>query len=260
MTVQEAKEILEYYYNQEWFLEKDQPAKNSLQIAIESMKELEQYRALGTPKEIKIREVSSAQLGKAYLSNLTELREYQSLGTVEELKEAREKQIHKIKFDNACGCIFDEEVLFNAIDLECRNRNCYRQDEYRIYLHNDYPCISLGHDKVRIHILIGKLIYGNIRKGYVMHHKDHNKRNALPSNLEYISNSAHTKLHHKGEDFRSEEGKKKSINSAREKIYKKEITKAEIESMLLQGKTKTEIAKHFQCGVNTIYRRLGYKC
>ena len=174
--------------------------------------------------------------------------------------EALEKQIHKIKFDNACGCIFDEEVLFNAIDLECRNRNCYRQDEYRIYLHNDYPCISLGHDKVRIHILIGKLIFGNIRKGYVIHHKDHNKLNALPSNLEYISNSAHTKLHHKGEVFRSEEGKQRSINSAREKTYKKEITKAEIESMLLQGKTKTEIAKHFHCRVNTIYRRLGYKC
>ena len=191
---------------------------------------------------------------------LKEVEQYRALGTVEELKEAREKQIHKIKFDNACGCIFDEEVLFNAIDLECRNRNCYRQDEYRIYLHNDYPCISLGHDKVRIHILIGKLIFENIRKGYVIHHKDHNKLNALPSNLEYISNSAHTKLHHKGEDFRSEEGKQRSINSAREKTYKKEITKAEIESMLLQGKTKTEIAKHFQCGVNTIYRRLGYKC
>ena len=53
MTVQEAKEILEYYYNQEWFLEKDQPAKNSLQIAIESMNEIEQYRALGTVEELK---------------------------------------------------------------------------------------------------------------------------------------------------------------------------------------------------------------
>ena len=62
MTVQEAKEILEYYEKQEWFFEKDQPAKNAFTMAIESMKELEQYRALGT---------------------------------VEELKEAREKQIAK---------------------------------------------------------------------------------------------------------------------------------------------------------------------
>ena len=164
-----------------------------------------------------------------------------------------------IKFENTCGCIFDEEVLFNAIDLECKNRNCYRQSEYRIYLHGDYPCISLGHDKVRIHILVGKLIYGNIRKGYVIHHKDHNKLNALPSNLEYLSCNAHTKLHMTGHDFRSEEGKWKGINSAREKQYKKEITRAEIEEMMSQGKSKNEIAKHFQCGINTIYRRLGMK-
>ena len=95
MTVQEAKEILDYYEKQEWFLEKDKPAKNAFTIAIQALEEVEQYRVFGTPKEIKIREVSSAQLGKAYLSNLTELREYQSLGTVEELKEAMEKQIQK---------------------------------------------------------------------------------------------------------------------------------------------------------------------
>lgn len=69
--------------------------KEAVHMGIQALRELEQYKALGTPKEIKIREVSSAQLGKAYLSNLTELREYQSLGTVEELKESREKQIPK---------------------------------------------------------------------------------------------------------------------------------------------------------------------
>lgn len=169
-----------------------------------------------------------------------------------------EKQI-PMKFDNACNCIFDEEVLFNAIDLECKIRNKYREYEYKIYLHNGYPCISIGHDKVRIHNLIGKWMYGNIRKGYVIHHRDNNKLNALESNLDYLSNSEHTKLHMGGKDYRSEEGKWKGVNSAREKNYKKEITKEEIEEMLKQGKTKTEIAKHFQCGVNTIYRRLGYK-
>lgn len=164
-----------------------------------------------------------------------------------------------MEFINDCNCIFDEEILFKAIDLECRNRNCYRHDEYKIYLHNDYPCISLGHDKVRVHILIGKLLYGKIRKGYVIHHKDFNKLNALPDNLMYMSNSEHTKLHHTGVDFRSEDGKWKSINSAKEKRYKKQITKEEIEKMIAEGKNKTEIAKHFQCGINTIYRRLGYK-
>ena len=53
MTVQEAKEILEYYEKQEWFFEKDQPAKNAFSIAIKCMKEVEQYRALGTVEELK---------------------------------------------------------------------------------------------------------------------------------------------------------------------------------------------------------------
>lgn len=173
--------------------------------------------------------------------------------------EALEKQICPINFVNSCGCIFDKEVLYNAIDLECRNRNCYRQDEYKIYLMDGYPCISIGHNKIRVHYLLGKLLYGNIRKGYVIHHKDHNKLNALPNNLEYVSAKAHTKMHMIGMDYRTEDGKRRSIDAFREKIYKKQITRSEIEDMISQGKTKTEIAKHFQCGVNTIYRRLGYK-
>lgn len=175
------------------------------------------------------------------------------------IEELVDKVVQPIKFNNDCGCTYDYETLFNAIDLECKNRNCYRQDEYKIYLCNGYPTISLGHDKVRIHVIIGKLLYGRIRKGYVIHHKDHNKLNALPNNLEYISNFAHTKIHMTGNDFRSEQGKWNSVNSAKEKRYKKQITKEEIEEMLSQGKSKVEIAKHFQCGINTIYRRLGYK-
>ena len=179
---------------------------------------------------------------------------YFHLDNIEELVEKATP-----KFINECNCIFDEEILYQAIDLECKNKNCYRQDEYRIYLDDNYPCISIKHQKVRIHVLIGKLLYGTIRKGYVIHHKDFNKLNAMPNNLEYLSNSTHTKLHHTGVDFRSEEGKLKGVNAAKEKRYKKEITKDEIEEMISQGKSKYEIARYFQCGVNTIYRRLGYK-
>ena len=164
-----------------------------------------------------------------------------------------------MKFNNSCNCIYDEEVLTDAIKLECERRNYQLKEEYKIYLHNGYPSISIGHDKVRIHVIIGKLLYKFVEKGFVIHHKDHNKLNALPNNLEYISNKAHTKLHMSGNDFRTEKGKWNGINSAKEKRYKNEIKKEEIEEMLSQGKTKYEIARYFNCGVNTIYRRLGYK-
>ena len=46
-----------------------------------------------------------------------------------------------MEFINECGCKFEHEILENAIDLECQNRNKYCYDEYKIYLHNDYPCV-----------------------------------------------------------------------------------------------------------------------
>lgn len=60
----------------------------------DDVKELKQYRAIGTVKEIKIREAQFERLSKSYLNNLTLLREYQAIGTVEELQEA------KIQYDN----------------------------------------------------------------------------------------------------------------------------------------------------------------
>ena len=56
-----------------------------IDIAIECMEEVEQYRALGTVEEI-----------IKHRDNLEqENHEYSCIGTVEELKEAREKQIPK---------------------------------------------------------------------------------------------------------------------------------------------------------------------
>ena len=108
-------------------------------------------------------------------------------------------------------------------------------------------------------MIIGKLLYGNIRKGYVIHHKDHDKLNNLSENLEYLSSSAHTKLHRTGHDCRTEEGKWRGINASAKKRYKSQITKEIILEMQSQGKSIQEMAKELQCGVNTIRRRLGMK-
>lgn len=58
----------------------------TLQTAIQALEEIQQYRAIGTVKEIKIREAQFARLSEGYLNDLTLLREYQSIGTVEELQ------------------------------------------------------------------------------------------------------------------------------------------------------------------------------
>lgn len=81
MTLQEAKEILEYYYNQEWFFEKDPPAKIAFKLAIESMKEVEQYRAIADV----IEDFDNVERETLALA-LEELKQYRALGTIEEIK------------------------------------------------------------------------------------------------------------------------------------------------------------------------------
>ena len=64
----------------------------SLDMAIKALEEIQQYRAIGTVKEIKIREAQAKRLSEGYLTNLGILREYQSIGTPEECGAAAEKQ------------------------------------------------------------------------------------------------------------------------------------------------------------------------
>ena len=175
---------------------------------------------------------------------------------------AIEKQIPRDSFKNECDCIVDYELLYKAIDKKCRSKNCYCHNEYRIFLHNSYPSVCINREKYYVHILVGEMIYGNIRKGYVIHHKDKNKLNALPQNLELMSSYKHNKLHgeeRKGLDFRSENGKKNSINALREARARKDVTKGKIEELRRQGLTIQEISEALNCGINTVYRRLGIK-
>ena len=72
----------------------------SLEIAIECMEEVEQYRALGTPTQI-LERIGGLDV---------ELGKYHCLGTVEELKEAREKQRAKKPI---------ETEHLNCLNYEC---------------------------------------------------------------------------------------------------------------------------------------------
>lgn len=173
-----------------------------------------------------------------------------------------EKQIPKNHFKNECDCIVDYEMLYKAIDNKCKSENCYLHNEYRIVLRNGYPAICINRKWFYVHILIGEIIYGKIRKGYIIHHKDKNKLNALPNNLEIMTNKKHLKNHgkeRKGIDFRSAEGKLNSINSAREVRTRKDVTIEKVTELRNKGLTIPEIARELNCGINTVNRRLGMK-
>lgn len=180
----------------------------------------------------------------------------------EKVKEAVEKQKPKNHFKNECECIVDYEMLYKAIDNKCKSENCYLHNEYRIVLRNGYPAVCINRQRYYVHILIGEVIYGKIRKSYVIHHKDKNKLNAMPDNLELMTNLEHSKIHGNerlGIDLRSVEGKANSSNSAREATTRKDVTAEKVAELRNKGLTIPEIAKELNCGINTVNRRLGMK-
>ena len=175
---------------------------------------------------------------------------------------ALEKQIPKKHFKNECECIVDYEMLYTAINNKCKSKNCYCHNEYRIVLRNNYPTVCINRKRYYVHILIGELIYGRIRKGYVIHHKDKNKLNAMSDNLELMTNRKHIKFHgeeRKGIDYRSENGKRNSINAAVQARRRNDVTTEKVRELKNKGLTINEIAEELNCGINTVNRRLGMK-
>lgn len=175
---------------------------------------------------------------------------------------ALKKQIPKKHFKNECECIVDYEMLYTAINNKCKSKNCYCHNEYRIVLRNNYPTVCINRKRYYVHILIGEFIYGRIRKGYVIHHKDKNKLNAMSDNLELMTNRKHIKFHgeeRKGIDYRSENGKRNSINAAVQARRRNDVTTEKVRELKNKGLTINEIAEELNCGINTVNRRLGMK-
>lgn len=185
-----------------------------------------------------------------------------AFSAIAEAQKALDKQIPENHFQNECECVVDYGMLYKSIDNKCRSENCYLHNEYRIVLRNGYPTVCINRQRCCVHILIGELVYGKIRKGYVIHHKDKNKLNAMPNNLELMTSYKHSKIHgeeRKGIDLRSEEGKQKSINAAAKARKRSDVTIEKVEKLRRNGFTIPEIAKELNCGVNTVSRRLGMK-
>lgn len=82
MTENEAIEILSL---SDCMKEKLPNLKEVYEIAVNAMKEVQQYRALGKVEFL-------ADMKNHYIEVLSDLRQYQKNGTVEECREARERQ------------------------------------------------------------------------------------------------------------------------------------------------------------------------
>lgn len=112
MTVQEVKEQIQEY-DKVAGLMMNIPHDVCMAI-IESLSELEQYRALGTPTQI------YEKIGALDV----ELGKYKCLGTVEELKEALEKQIPKKPIE--------DDTSYSGYKCPTCNSNIYQLRSHNI--------------------------------------------------------------------------------------------------------------------------------
>lgn len=164
-----------------------------------------------------------------------------------------------MKFDNECNCVVDFSVLENAIIEECKRRNIKPKEKYKIYDYRGYAGISLKHDKVSVHRIIGKYMVGfDFGSEIHVHHIDRNRFNNKISNLQVIRKELHTKEHNIVQ-YVSENHLKGFGDRMKNIVSRNDVTKEKVAELRSNGFTISEIAKELKCGINTVNRRLGMK-
>lgn len=103
-------------FREEW--DKNSKTRNAeaLDVAIQTLEEVQQYRAIGTPEELQ-------DMKSDYFEALSDWRQYRKIGTLEECREAVTKQISrhpvdKTKPDSGYGNYYK-----NARVIVCPNCN-----------------------------------------------------------------------------------------------------------------------------------------
>lgn len=164
-----------------------------------------------------------------------------------------------MKFINTCNCIYDKDILESAIRWECKRRNINPNSEYKIFNYRGYAGISIKHDKLSIHRLIGEYMLGmKLDKSIHIHHIDGNKMNNVVSNLQAIRSGLHTKEHNLVQ-YVSKDKLKENAKKATKKIKRSDVTSDKVIELINKGLTIPQIANELNCGYNTICRRLGMK-
>lgn len=164
-----------------------------------------------------------------------------------------------MEFVNECKCIVEYDVLEKAIVEECKRRNIIPKSKYKIYMYRGYAGISLKHDKVSVHRIIGKYMVGyDLGSEISVHHIDGNKLNNLISNLQVLRNSLHTKEHNLVQ-YASKDKLRENAKLGTEKIKRNDVTTEIVKELRNKGYTIPQMAQKLNCGYNTICRRLGMK-
>ncbi len=163
-----------------------------------------------------------------------------------------------IMFINDCKCSVDMSVLEEAMLWYADSPV---QSIKHIYMHGNYPAISIKKQKLHIHRLIAMYIQKEIfPRLLVVHHKDGNRLNATVKNLEIISSGHHGRLHNKGKTLSLEHRKKIGDKNRNRKgcTYpnRRQINIQKLQAMLNDGQSINSCSKHFGVDWSTIKKRI----
>lgn len=134
----------------------------------------------------------------------------------------------KLVFQNECNCIYEDKILESAIIEECSRRGIKPNESYKVYMYRGYAGISIKHEKVSIHRIIGKYMVGfDFPPNIIVHHIDKNKLNNSVSNLQVMRIGLHSKEHCIYQYVDKEKLRENAL-LATEKVKRNDVTKEEV--------------------------------
>ena len=155
------------------------------------------------------------------------------------------KKQRKIIFTNDCNAQVDYEELEKAILWYAKSPVLSSK---HIYMHGDYPAVSIHKEKIHIHrLLMMYWLNACLPTEYSVHHIDKDKLNATKGNLSVVFNPTHQSIHNKGKTI-SEEQRQRIIeyNHSRKgehRNYKREISAKEVYDLKTKGYSFNQISK-----------------
>lgn len=165
----------------------------------------------------------------------------------------------KIEFNNTCNCIVDYNELENAILWYIKKPV---QSIKKIYIHGNYPAITINREKIHIHrLLMEYWLKTDIPRNFYVHHINENKLDARKENLALIFMTTHQSKHNKGKVISQKQRNATIKSNHRRKgikrgIIKKDITYKKIWELHKKGFSINKISKELNYDWSQVKTRI----
>lgn len=164
-----------------------------------------------------------------------------------------------IKFNNSCNCLVDYNELEKAI-LWYSNKPV--KSIKKIYMHGNYPAITINKNKIHIHrLLMNYWLNTSLPKNFYVHHINENKLDARKENLSVVFITTHQSKHNKGKTITERQKEIIRVNNhkrlgIKRGFYKKDVSYRELWRLHQKGYSINKISKELSYDWQQVKTRL----